>query len=217
MDDAALAALNAPSAVSNAKITADRRKANRFLDSGYVVDADADPEAAVLLPAGRQVAFDCRVSCYLRCLLMVSRLLQGIRSMYTLAKSVAREKMRLAPALVSPIQRLWRVATNVRDLSTAFSDGKLSHEACDVYLTWCVTWSHFVCTHRLPFGKHHHPCHPPPPSPNQSTSISLHACSSACITRSMRKWTFDCSMPYRVRNRSDSGRSKQRLSNWTTS
>lgn len=54
--DAAMAALNAPAAVSNAKIAADRRKANRFFDSGYVVDADADPDAAVLLPAGRQVS-----------------------------------------------------------------------------------------------------------------------------------------------------------------
>jgi hypothetical protein len=59
--------------------------------------------------------------------------------MYTIAKSVAREKMRLAPALITPIQRLWRIATNVRDLTAAPAGSKLYHEVCMVLgVQWCT-------------------------------------------------------------------------------
>lgn len=47
----------------------------------------------------------------------IDRRVQGLRSMYTIAKGVAREKLRLCGALVAPMQRLWRVATSVEGAS----------------------------------------------------------------------------------------------------
>lgn len=51
------AALLSPSLTANAALNANRQRAMRLFDIGYVVDADQDPDNAIDMPAGRQVRF----------------------------------------------------------------------------------------------------------------------------------------------------------------
>ena len=46
--------LSSPSAISNAKLDEQRRRAMRLFNIGYVIDADKDADAAVVMPAERQ-------------------------------------------------------------------------------------------------------------------------------------------------------------------
>ena len=48
--------------------------------------------------------------------------------MYTIAKTVARDKLRLNPALLTPMQRLWRIAYDVSVSSSKYDGPKRTHE-----------------------------------------------------------------------------------------
>lgn len=54
--------------------------------------------------------------------------------MYTITKSVAREKLRMSPHLMRPMLRLWRAAASIGETSTLAGPLRTTHEVNDIIL-----------------------------------------------------------------------------------